>query len=66
MFNYIKLTVEHLTGSASENFNRGDYKVSINVFAEELSLYGFKLKEKYEIGPVKQLGGMGVLVFTKQ
>lgn len=66
MFNYIKLTVEHLTSSASKNFNRGDYKVSINVFAEELSLYHFKLEEKYEIGPVKQLGGMGVLVFTKQ
>lgn len=65
MFNYIKLTVEHLTGSASENFNRGDYKVSINVFTEELSLYNFKLEKKYEIGPVNQLGGMGVLVFKK-
>jgi SAM-dependent methyltransferase len=66
MFNYIKRNTEHLTeSSADENFNRGDYKVSTNVFAEELSLYGFKLKEKYEIGPVKQLGGMGVLVFIK-
>ena len=67
MFDYIKRKTENLTESSTdENFNRGDYKVSTNVFAEELSLYGFKLKDKYEIGPVKQLGGMGVLVFTKQ
>ncbi|MFN4181553.1 MAG: class I SAM-dependent methyltransferase [Candidatus Paceibacteria bacterium] len=66
MLEEIKGSVEHLTGSSDENFNRGDYKVSVNVFGEELSFYGFKLKEKYEIGPVKQLGGMGVLVFTKQ
>lgn len=60
MFEHIKRRTEHLTEASSEqNFNRGDYKVSINVFAEELSLYGFNLKEKYEIGPVQQLGGMG-------
>jgi 2-polyprenyl-3-methyl-5-hydroxy-6-metoxy-1,4-benzoquinol methylase len=66
MFSYIKLSVEHIVGSSTENFNRGDYKVSPNVFTEELSLYGFVLEEKYEIGPVKQLGGMGVLVFMKR
>ena len=67
LINQIKESIQSLVESSSEeNFNRGDYKVSINIFAEELSLYGFKLKEKYEIGPVKQLGGMGVLVFTKQ
>lgn len=66
MFDYIKRKIEHLIESPiEENFNRGDHKVSINIFAEEASLYGFKLQEKYEIGPVKQLGGMGVLVFNK-
>jgi len=48
------------------SFNRGDYKVSLNVFIKELSLYGFVLEQKYEIGPVEQLGGMGVLVFMKR
>lgn len=65
MFEYIKRSVENLTQSSADNFNRGDYKVSINVFAGEAALYGFKLQNKYEIGPVKYLGGMGVLVFSK-
>lgn len=65
MFEYIKRSVEDLVDSSTENFNRGDYKVSIRVFEEEAVKYGFKLKETYKIGPVDQLGGMGVLVFQK-
>jgi len=66
MFANIENSVEHLVDPSIENFNRGAYKISPNVFIEELSLYGFVLEEKYEIGPVKQLGGMGVLVFMKR
>jgi SAM-dependent methyltransferase len=51
--------------SSNQSFNRGDYKVSINVFEKELLPYGFVLTERYKIGPVEQLGGMGVLVFKK-
>lgn len=54
-----------LSETKTENFNRGDYKVSIPVFVQEAEQYGFKLDEMYKIGPVDQLGGMGVLVFTK-
>jgi SAM-dependent methyltransferase len=66
MFEYIKRSVEPLVDASTGNFNRGDYKVSLNVFTEELSHYSFVLEEKYEIGPVKQLGGMGVLIFVKR
>lgn len=66
MFTYIKLSVELLTNSSAQNFNRGDLKVSLNVFLEEASLYGFKSQDIYKIGPVDQLGGMGVIVFKKQ
>lgn len=65
MFDCIELCLRDLVDSSKENFNRGDYKVSIDVFVDEVLRYGFVLKEKYEIGPVKQLGGMGVLVFRK-
>lgn len=67
MFRSIKESVESLVNNSSvENFNRGDYKTSINVFSEEASLYGFQLQKKYEIGPVQYLGGMGVLIFVKK
>jgi SAM-dependent methyltransferase len=66
MLGYIKASTEHLIESSTQSFNRGDRKVSINVFSEEASLYGFKLDEIYRIGPVDQLGGMGVLVFHKE
>lgn len=49
----------------SNSFNRGDYKVSVDTLVEEMMLYGFVCKDRYEMGPVQQLGGMGVLVFTK-
>ncbi len=62
--NILRLTEK--INSNTSSFNRGDYKVSVKIFAEELFNYGFKLEEKYEIGPVKQLGGMGVLVFKKE
>lgn len=65
MFGYIKASTEHLIESSTQSFNRGDYKVSTNVFSEEASLHGLKLNEIYKIGPVDYLGGMGVLVFTK-
>jgi SAM-dependent methyltransferase len=61
--NVIRLT--ETLDSNTPSFNRGDYKVSINELVKELTPYGFTLVEKYEIGPVKQLGGMGVLVFRK-
>ena len=61
--NILRLTETLDTNAPS--FNRGDYKVSINELVKELTPYGFTLTEKYEIGPVKQLGGMGVLVFRK-
>ncbi len=66
MFDYIKRSVEGILDAQAENFNRGDLKVSTRVFTEELTNYGFVLEEKYEIGPVKQLGGMGVLMFMKR
>lgn|GEM_PF-1922772 len=65
MFTAMKHSDEHLVDLSTKNFNRGTYKISPNVFIKELSLYGFVLEKKYEIGPVKQLGGMGVLVFKK-
>lgn len=49
----------------TESFNRGDYKTSIPLFVEEMERYGFLPKETRKIGPVDQLGGMGVLVFMK-
>lgn len=61
--NVLRLT--ETLDSNNPSFNRGDYKVSINEFVKELVPYGFTLREKYEIGPVRQLGGMGVLVFRK-
>ncbi len=61
--NIIRL-IEHLEPNTT-SFNRGDYKTSINKFASEVSEYGFTLSETYRIGPVDQLGGMGVLVFKK-
>lgn len=49
----------------TENFNRGDYKTSIPLFIEEMERYGFLPHKTYKIGPVDELGGMGVLVFAK-
>ncbi len=49
-----------------ENFNRGDLKVSMKHFINEIEHGGFVLKEKYGFGPVQELGGMGVLVFVKK
>ena len=66
MFNYIKRSVEHLIGSSSENFNRGDLKVSIQRFINELADYGFSVRGFVKkIGPVDELGGMAVIVFEK-
>ncbi len=65
MFDYIKLSVKSLVDASVENFNRGDLKVSLSVFIEELSLYGFRVESIYKVGPVDQLGGMGVIVFKK-
>jgi SAM-dependent methyltransferase len=61
----IKEKIEHLTENNSNNFNRGDHKVSIDKFVAEVTGCGFKLEETYKFGPVDQLGGMGVLVFRK-
>ena len=57
--------IEPLIGDNFENFNRGDYKVSIEKFVAEAVEHGFILSETYKFGPVDQLGGMGVLVFKK-
>jgi SAM-dependent methyltransferase len=66
MFDYIKRRTEHLTiFSTDGNFNRGDYKVSLEKFVDEVDACKFILSETYKIGPVDQLGGMGVLVFKK-
>lgn len=65
MFDYIKRSVEHLTDSSTQNFNRGDLKVSLAIFLKEVSSYGLKAQDIYKIGPVDQLGGMGVIVFKK-
>lgn len=46
--------------------SRGDRKISMSDLMQELDKHGFELEEQYEIGPVKQLGGMGVLVLSKK
>lgn len=68
LFDKIKETISAGNFKPQENFNRGDYKVSIPKFERELEEYGFVIKnrERYTIGPVDQLGGMGVLVFKKK
>ncbi|MCF7831455.1 MAG: class I SAM-dependent methyltransferase [Candidatus Pacebacteria bacterium] len=52
--------------SEAESPTRDSYRISIPVFIKEAKYYGFKLSETYKIGPVDQLGGMGVLVFQKR
>ncbi len=51
--------------AGSMNFNRGDYKVSIDVFKDEVKAYGFKVQRICTMGPMRDIGGMGVLVFEK-
>lgn len=66
LIDQIKETTHDLVESDSEeNFNRGDYKVSLDKFVDEIDAYRFILSETYKFGPVDQLGGMGVLVFKK-
>lgn len=48
------------------NFNRGDYKVSVEHLTREFTEHNFVLEQAYKIGPVDVLGGMGVLIFKKQ
>lgn len=63
----IRESINNMTNDdPQENFNRGDFKTSIPKFIPEVIKYGFVLIERYEIGPVQQLGDMGVLVFKKK
>ncbi len=62
----IRESINNMTNDdPQKNFNRGDLKISIPKFIPEVTKHGFVLTERYEIGPVQQLGGMGVLVFRK-
>lgn len=63
---WIKNSIDGLIDVDTTNFNRGDFKVSTTKFIQEAAQYGFKLEEKYEVGPVQYLGGMGVLLFMKK
>ena len=66
LIDYLRKITKVIAELNSANFNRGDYKVSIKDFVREVENYNFTLEEKYEIGPVDFLGGMGVLVFMKR
>ncbi|MFA5934188.1 MAG: class I SAM-dependent methyltransferase [Candidatus Paceibacterota bacterium] len=66
LFNAICGSLKKMILANQPHHNRGDYKTSVKKFTDELQQYGFVLEEKYEIGPVEQLGGMGVLVFMKR
>lgn len=66
LIDYLRKITKAISLLNSSNFNRGDYKTSTEKFADELQKYNFVLEEKYEIGPVDVLGGMGVLVFMKR
>lgn len=66
LIGYTREKTKSIASQNSTNFNRGDLKVSTEKFTNELKNYGFALEEKYEIGPVDVLGGMGVLVFMKR
>ncbi len=62
----IRESINNMTNDdPQKNFNRGDFKISIPKFIPEVIKHGFVLTERYKIGPVEQLGGMGVLVFRK-
>lgn len=62
----IRESINNMTNDdPQKNFNRGNFKTSIPKFIPEVIKHGFVLTERYEIGPVQQLGGMGVLVFKK-
>lgn len=58
-------TSKIVTQNQSENFNRGDLKISTEKFISELESFDFKMKETFRFGPVEELGGMAVIVFTK-
>lgn len=66
MLTGIKTSIAHLVDVSTENFNRGDFKTSISRFVSEVQPYGFVLRDTFKIGPVDELGGMGVLVFCKK
>lgn len=66
LFRAIKESVHDLIDQNEvSNFNRGDYKTSVEKFTEEVCGYDFVPDQVYKIGPVDQLGGMGVIVFKK-
>lgn len=59
--------LQTLTESIDKSFNRGDYKVSIPVLVKEIeTVSNLKRKDEFLFGPVKELGGMAVLTFTKE
>jgi 2-polyprenyl-3-methyl-5-hydroxy-6-metoxy-1,4-benzoquinol methylase len=49
-----------------ESFNRGDLKVSINVFRKEMEMRGFTTSHVFKFGPVDELGGMAILIINKK
>ncbi len=60
----IKEKTSEMLKMKKTSFNRGDLKISMTALFEEVGKE-FPFMEKYTFGPVKQLGGMAVCVFTK-
>jgi SAM-dependent methyltransferase len=65
LFRAIKESIDRNDQNEAPSFNRGDYKVSVEKFTEEVCSYDFVVDQEYNFGPVDQLGGMGVIVFRK-
>ena len=54
-----------LASEPDQSFNRGDFKISVEKFINEMKDNSFELVNTYKFGPVDELGGMGVLTFRK-
>lgn len=68
----LRVLVERIQRDAAQiattdthDHNRGDYKISVKKQEEEFATIDLKLERQLIYGPVKWLGGMGVLIFKK-
>ncbi|QQS60471.1 class I SAM-dependent methyltransferase [Candidatus Falkowbacteria bacterium] len=66
LITFLKRECSELASTNEKSFNRGDFKVSLDVFERELQKYSFQLDNTNTIGPVDQLGGMAVLTFKQK